>query len=674
MKRILFAVGLLLAAVLLLAACGGAVQFKLNFIVDGEVYATIDTAGKEAIKMPEDPTKEGDTFDGWYWDKDTWQKPFTANSLLDAPLSSDMNVYAKWKIAESEELAPFIFTSTATTCTITGVKDKTVTELTIPDFITDISEGAFSGCINLTCITIPFVGARANVMESDTYQYPFGYIFGRSSYIGGTATTQHYYGNSTNYTVSTTYYIPSSLKSVTVTGGNLLYGAFYNCSGLADIIIGNGVTSVGDSAFSGCSSLEYITLPFVGARAEETANDTYQYYIGYIFGTSNYTGGTAIQQIYGITYYIPTSLKSVTVSSGNIPYGAFSGCSGLTNIIIGSGVTSIGKSAFSGCSGLTNITIPNSVTSIGNYAFSGCSGLTNITIPNSVTSIGDCALSGCSGLTNISVEGGNAKYHSNGNCIIETKSKTLITGCKDSIIPTDGSVTSIGDCAFFLCSSLEEITIPNSVTSIGSSAFFHCTGLTNITIPDSVTSIGDGAFSGCSSLRSIAIPDSVTSIEEFAFSNCNLRDVVIPNSVTRIESHAFLGTSITILTIPKSVTFIGENAFHYVGTLTWDAINCIQPFEINTIMDDYFEDRCSNIVLGTSYLTIPSGLFRLSRCKKITIPSSVVRIEEYAFLSAPSDVDFQGTKAQWNAIEKETNWEGYDKFTIHCTDGDIEKS
>ena len=93
-------------------------------------------------------------------------------------------------------------------------------------------------------------------------------------------------------------------------------------------------------------------------------------------------------------------------------------------------------------------------------------------------------------------------------------------------------------------------------------------------------------------------------------------------------------------------------------------------------MDDYFDvdvgSRCDNIVLGTSYLTIPSYLFGLSRCEKITIPSSVVRIEKNAFLAAPSDVDFQGTKAQWNAIEKETNWEGYDKFTIHCTDGDIE--
>ena len=73
------------------------VEFKVNFVVDGAVYATLNTNGEEIIKMPENPTKDDYDFDGWYWDKDTWQTPFTANSLLDAPLSSDMNVYCKWK-------------------------------------------------------------------------------------------------------------------------------------------------------------------------------------------------------------------------------------------------------------------------------------------------------------------------------------------------------------------------------------------------------------------------------------------------------------------------------------------------------------------------------------------------------------------------------------------------
>ena len=85
-----------LTVIFALASCGNDVEFKVNFVVDGEIYSAINTSGDEIIKMPENPTKEGYAFDGWYWDKDEWQKPFTANSLLDAPLSSDMNVYAKW--------------------------------------------------------------------------------------------------------------------------------------------------------------------------------------------------------------------------------------------------------------------------------------------------------------------------------------------------------------------------------------------------------------------------------------------------------------------------------------------------------------------------------------------------------------------------------------------------
>ena len=157
-----------------------------------------------------------------------------------------------------------------------------------------------------------------------------------------------------------------------------------------------------------------------------------------------------------------------------------------------------------------------------------------------MTSIGDYAFEGCYSLTSIIVDKRNTTYDSRENCnaIIDTKSNTLILGCKNTIIPN--SVTSIGEWAFRDCKRLTSITIPISVTSSGNEAFSGCWDLTSITIPNSVTSIGEWAFRDCERLTSITIPNSVTSIGDAAFSGCyGLTSITIPNSVTSIGERAF---------------------------------------------------------------------------------------------------------------------------------------
>ena len=311
---------------------------------------------------------------------------------------------------------------------------------------------------------------------------------------------------------------------------------------------------------------------------------------------------------------INTQIRSVEIKNGVTSIGvtAFSGCTGLTSITIPDSVISIGSAAFSGCTGLTSITIPDSVISIEYYAFFGCTGLTSITIPDSVTSIEYCAFSGCTGLTNItipdsvtSIERGafdsctgltdltvspnNPVYFSAGNCVIEKESRSLIFGCKNSVIPSDGSVTNIGDFAFYGCTGLTSITIPSSVTSIGDWAFSGCTGLTNITIPDSVTNIGYRAFYFSSGLTSITIPNSVTYIGYEAFSGCTgLTSITIPSSVTSIEGYAFSGcTGLTSITIPNSVTYIGDRAFSGCTGLT----DIIIPPGVDAIGGDAVPDH-----------------------------------------------------------------------------------
>ena len=199
------------------------------------------------------------------------------------------------------------------------------------------------------------------------------------------------------------------------------------------------------------------------------------------------------------------------------------------------------------------------------------------------------------------VNGYGADYANGANAIIEKASKTLIAGCKNTIIPKD--VTRIGECAFGNCYDLMSITIPDGVTSIGESAFAGCSGLMTITIPEGVISIDDLAFNGCTGLTGITIPEGVTNIGWRVISGCSdltsivvdegnsvytsanganaiidkasntliagCKSTIIPESVTSIGNCAFYGSSaLTSISIPESVTSIEWGAFQECSTLT----------------------------------------------------------------------------------------------------------
>ena len=165
------------------------------------------------------------------------------------------------------------------------------------------------------------------------------------------------------------------------------------------------------------------------------------------------------------------------------------------------------------------VVLPEGIVAIDVRAFEYNRSLKSVSIPSSVASIETGAFVNCWGLTTLHVHEDNPKYHSAGNCIIETGRKKLIVGCAHSQIPDDGSVTSIGGWAFFGCVSLKKSILPQQITSIEHDAFYGCRDLSMLKLNDGLREIGTCAFYNCESLTSMTIPESVMSIGKEAFGN-----------------------------------------------------------------------------------------------------------------------------------------------------------
>ena len=287
---------------------------------------------------------------------------------------------------------------------------------------------------------------------------------------------------------------------------------------ISNVILPDGLTNIGNSAFYGCTGITTITIPEGVTKIEDWAflesglmsinipDGVITIGKGAFQNCNSLTSATIPDSVISTDAYVFSgcfNLTSVTLSKNLtvISDMMFRMCFKLASITIPASVTSIGSNAFESCSSLTEVTIPNGVTTIGDRAFSACSNLIKMSIPSSVTSIGDTVFSSCNGIKAFEVASDNSAYTSVDGVLFTKDKKTLVAfpAAKSSSYIIPDGVTTIGISAF-RDGEITDIDIPDSVTVISDTAFFSCQKLDNIEIPDSVTSIGGHAFGYCENL------------------------------------------------------------------------------------------------------------------------------------------------------------------------------
>lgn len=274
-----------------------------------------------------------------------------------------------------------------------------------------------------------------------------------------------------------------ALKTFTVKQGSELteigYGAFNGCVELLRFTIyeDSKITAIGKSAFTGCTKLTGFSFP---------------------------KGITAIEPY---TFKGCSKLARITVPAAVTTIGdyAFEHCAALTNLNFenNSVLTTIGMSAFEYCTALESVDLPSTVQTLAASSFRHCTKLLEFTVPAATTNIGTYALAGTPKLLTLNVAAGNTKYVGINNCVIEINTKTLVAGCRKSVIPSDGAVKIIGTAAFAECAWLTAIQIPNGVEKICSFAFYDCNRLQSVDLAVSVKTVENAAFSFCNAMKSV---------------------------------------------------------------------------------------------------------------------------------------------------------------------------
>ena len=445
--------------------------------------------------------------------------------------------------------------------------------------------------------------------------------------------------------------------------------AFMHCSALRSIIIPDSVTSIGSRAFEGCENLTSVTMSQnlikIGDRAFCNCKSL----------TSIDLPDT-VTDLGGTTFNGCESLLSVRIPKNVQVIGGclFQHCTNLISVSIPEGVTDINYRAFNGCENLVSVTLPDTITYISDGAFMRCRKLKSLTVPKAVDSIGEGAFANCDQLT-LSVEEGNERFVIVDDVLYDKEMTRIIfvaNTVKEIVIPktvTDIShvleghktiekvffeegidLSSIGVSAFSGCSSLTSISFPEGVTRIEDGAFRECSSLTSFVIPDGVNYIGAYAFCECANLESISLPGGLEIINSGAFEKCiSLKNITIPEGVTQLGSWTFMNCgALTSVVIPSTLTDIGYCSFlgcvnlkniYITNVEAWLNITFGEYSEISYPNDEAILHVLDKNGLDITDLVIPEGVTNIpdsafsnsTTLTSVTIPASLTSIGNRSF-------------------------------------------
>ncbi len=512
-----------------------------------------------------------------------------------------------------ENLSSVTFSSTLAEIGEYAFNGAGLQELTLPDSLVKLGEGAFSNAGSLTTVTLPDNLAEINAnpfyscsrlteinisSNNQTFTSENGVLFNKNkteliAYPDAKSDTDYTVANTVTHINEYAFY-GGGFETITFNEGLLSIGnnAFYNCYKVTTLKIPEGVTTIGDNAFASCYRIKSITLPnsinFIGTDAFSSIDNLNQIFIP--------VGNEYLKQ-----YCTENSLKYIELEEGVPPIALYSThVVSVNNVDITVYVNSLPTSTENGLVQIGGAGAQNAIDT--NY-------VGTIYIPASVDIEGytfDVAdinpHSFPEGVTEIIVDD-NSSYLSSYNGVLFNKDKTTLIlypkGKQDESYDIPYGVTTIGRSAF-ADSKMQNITIPSTVTNIGTSAFYSNFNLTSITIPEGVKEISDSAFSFCSNLEEVSFPSTLIKIGESAFKGSPLIDIQIPESVTEIGNSAFERTALYRVTIPNGVTTIGDNAFSIFTLASVVLPNSVTHIGQNAFSSGYLEQIF--IPVGNEYL------------------------------------------------------------------------